>query len=67
MFRWEEICDILIMDDANEFADDLIHAGQEYGFPPLTDYGDRLADCVQVYDTVGVKTNLAVPHSFRLR
>ncbi|MDM8542981.1 ATP-binding protein [Desulfococcaceae bacterium HSG9] len=57
--RHEEISDMLIMDEAQEFADDLAQTGREYNLQPLTDYGDRFADCVQTYDTVGVKTHLA--------
>ncbi len=57
--RWEEINDMLIMDEAQEFADDLAQTGREYDLQPLTDYGDRFSDCVQAYDTVGVKTHLA--------
>jgi len=59
MPRWEEINDMLIMDEAQEFADDLTHIGREYGLPPLKDYGCRFAGCVQAYDTVGVKMYLA--------
>ncbi|MDM8542985.1 response regulator [Desulfococcaceae bacterium HSG9] len=59
MPRHEEICDMLIMDEAQEFADDLAQIGRKYGFAPLTDYGDRFSDCVQAYDTVCVKTDLA--------
>ncbi len=59
MPRWEEIIDMLIMDDADDFANDLTLAGREYGFPLITEYGEQLAACVKAYDTVCVKTNLA--------
>jgi len=56
---WKEIADMMIMDDVKQFADDLTRTGRKYGFPPCTEFGDRLSGCVQTYDVVGVKNNLA--------
>ncbi len=57
--RWEEINDMLIVDDANKFAVDMTHAGREYGFPLLTEYGEHLGDFVRTYDTVALKKKVA--------
>jgi len=59
MPQWEEINDMMVMDEVKQFADDLNRNGQDYGFTPVTEYGERLADCVQIYDVEGVNKNLA--------
>ena len=59
MPQWDEINDMLVMDEVKQFADDLNRNGLDYGFTPVTEYGDRLADCVKIYDVEGVNKNLA--------
>jgi len=42
-----------------QFADDLDRISREHGFDLVAEYCERLASCVQTYDIVGVKKNLA--------
>ena len=59
MPRWEEISDVLFMDEVEQFADDLNRVGREYGFTPLTEYGERLAGCAKIFDIKGMEKNMA--------
>ncbi|MDM8554035.1 response regulator [Desulfococcaceae bacterium HSG7] len=59
MKQWEEFNEILIMDDVEQFANDLIQFGQDYNFPPITDYSELLADCVKIFDVVEMKKKMA--------
>jgi len=58
--RQEEITTMMVMDEVKQFADDLNGIGREYGITPFTEFGDRLADYVIMYDIDGVKKELAV-------
>jgi len=59
MPRWEEISDMLIMDDVRQFAADLEHAASEYGLRLITDFCGNLHENIENYDVVGVKNRLA--------
>ncbi|MDM8541197.1 ATP-binding protein [Desulfococcaceae bacterium HSG9] len=59
MKQWEEFNEILIMDDVGQFANDLIQFGRDYNFPPITDYSELLADCVEIFDVVEMKKKMA--------
>ncbi len=54
MPRWEEISDLLIMNDVKQFSTDLNHLAREYQLQPLIDYSDHLYQHVISYDVPGV-------------
>jgi len=56
---WEEISNMLIMDDVKQFANDMNRIGKEYRVPPLTEYGDQLAGHVKIYNVMGVKKTIS--------
>jgi len=59
MPQWEEMNEMMVMEEVKEFANDMNRIGSGYGFTPLTEYGDRLADCVRAYDVKCVKKRVA--------
>ncbi len=62
MPQWEEINDLLIMDDVKQFSTDLNQLAQEYQLQPLIDYSDQLYQHAISYDVPGViKQMLAFP------
>ncbi|MCP4396086.1 MAG: response regulator [bacterium] len=54
MPQWEEISDLLIMEDVKQFSTDLNHLAREYQLQPLIGYSDRLYQHVISYDVPGV-------------
>ncbi len=59
MPRWEEINDLLIMDDVKQFSTDVNHIAQEYQLQPLIDYSTHLSQHVLNYDVPGVIRQVA--------
>ena len=59
MPRWEELNDMLIMDDIKQFAADMEHAVREYDLPLITDYCGNLHEDIEIYDVVRVKKRIA--------
>ncbi|MCP4693141.1 MAG: response regulator [Desulfobacterales bacterium] len=57
--RWEELGDMLIMDDARQFAEEMAHAAREYDLRMLMDYCGNLRENIETYDVVGVKRWMA--------
>jgi len=57
--RQEELNDMLIMDDASQFADDLGHVGREYDLRLITDFCDNLLDDIEIFDVMRVKKRIA--------
>ncbi|MDM8542984.1 PAS domain S-box protein [Desulfococcaceae bacterium HSG9] len=53
--RWEEINDMIIMDEVEQFSTDLKSSAEEYNLQPLIIYGDNLYQSVQSYDVLEVK------------
>ncbi|MDM8517805.1 ATP-binding protein, partial [Desulfobacterales bacterium HSG16] len=59
MSRWEEINDMLIMDDIRQFCADLDHAAREYSFRPIINFCDKLYINIESYNVVEVQKLLA--------
>jgi len=59
MPQWKEISAMMVMDEVKQLADDLNHIGRNYRFQPLTEFGDQLSGCVEIYDVEGVKMKIA--------
>ncbi len=57
--RWEEINDMLIMDDVRQFTADLAFAAREYGLHFLVDFCAGLQENIERYDVIGVKNRMA--------
>ncbi|MCP4347083.1 MAG: response regulator [Desulfobacterales bacterium] len=59
MPRWEEIKEMIIMDDIEAFAGELNNIVQEYKVPFLTDYSKKLCEHAQNYDIDEVERMVA--------
>ena len=57
--RWEDLNEMLIMDDASQFADDLSHTAREYRFRSIKDFCDNLHDDFEIFDVVQVQKRIA--------
>ena len=47
---WERLQDVVIIDDIEVFAIGMQKLGQEYGYSPLADWGERLEQQAQMFD-----------------
>lgn len=57
--RWEELHEMLIMDDVKQFAKKLRDIGQEYHFQPLTAYSIKLSQYAQSYNVAEMEKMVA--------
>ncbi len=56
---WERLQDVLIIDDVEAFASGIQKLGQEYGYSPLADWGERLEQQAQMFDMDAIPRTLS--------
>ncbi len=59
MPRWKDINDIMVIDDVEEFAEQLREIAREYKIQPLIDYSNNLHEYTLAYDVDEVEKILA--------
>jgi PAS domain S-box-containing protein len=56
--RWDEISSVMVLDEIEEFADELSAAARQYGNEALAEYAAGLAEACETLDIVAVKESI---------
>jgi hypothetical protein len=56
--RWEYLNDVLIMGNAQSFAEEIVELGQTYGYAPLRIWGEAVSKQAKTFDMVSLPDTL---------